>query len=75
MDISRFIPFLNKSKNTEEIEKVEKKSFLFSLKEKLPRLSFSLSVFIAVFGILFLLMFPYLLISIPFDLYDTVIQS
>ncbi|MDH5602102.1 MAG: hypothetical protein OEY78_12465, partial [Gammaproteobacteria bacterium] len=72
MDISRFIPFLKKSKKT---EKIVKKSFLFSLHEKLPRLSFGLSVFVALFGILFLLMFPLLLISMPFELYDTVIHA
>ena len=75
MDISRIIPFLKKSEETEETVVVEKKSLLFSLKEKLPRVSFSLSVFIALFGILFLLMFPYLLITVPFDLYDTVVHA
>lgn len=69
MDISRFLPFIKKS------ETPKKSSFLFNLKEKLPRLSFSISVFIAVFGILFLLLFPYLLLTQPFDLYDTVIHA
>lgn len=72
MDISRIIPFLKKSGET---EKVEKKSFLFGLREKSPQLSFGLSVFIAAFGILFLLIFPFLLITVPFDLYDTVINA
>lgn len=72
MDISRIIPFLKKTAKT---EKVEKKSFLFGLREKSPQLSFGLSVFIAAFGILFLLIFPFLLITVPFDLYDTVIKA
>ncbi|MCW9030208.1 MAG: hypothetical protein OQK58_01850 [Gammaproteobacteria bacterium] len=69
MDITRYLPFMNKG------EKSLKKSFLFKIKEKLPRLSFGLSVFIALFGILFLLIFPYLFITLPFALYDTVIQA
>lgn len=50
-------------------------TYFFKLKEKFPRLSFSVSLSIAIFGILFLLMFPYLLFTLPFGLYEIVIQT
>lgn len=69
MNLSRFIPFRKKEKPS------TKTAFFFKLKEKLPRFSFGLNIFIAAFGILFLLMFPFLLLTLPFELYDTVIQA
>jgi len=75
MDMSRLNPFKKKPEKQEEVEKVEKISFFFKLHDKLPRLSFSLGVFITVFGIFFLLLFPILLITVPFNLYDTVINA
>lgn len=50
-------------------------AYFFKLKEKFPRLSFSVSLSIAIFGILFLLMFPYLIFTLPFELYETVIHA
>ena len=69
MNISRFLPFRKKEKSSTQ------SSLFFKLKEKLPRFSFGLSILIALFGILFLLMFPFLLLLLPFDLYDTIIQA
>ena len=69
MEISRYLPFLNKWVNP------LRDAYFFKLKEKYPRLSFSISVSIALFGILFLLMFPFLLLTLPFELYDTVIHA
>ena len=68
MDILRYLPFSKKWVNPLQ------NSFFFKLKEKYPRFSFSLGIFIAVFGILFLLLFPYLLLALPFKLYETVIH-
>lgn len=69
MEISRYLPFLNKWVNPLQ------DAYFFKLKEKYPRLSFGLSISIALFGILFLLMFPYLLLTLPSELYDTVIHA
>jgi len=69
MEISRYLPFLNKWVNPLS------DAYFFKLKEKYPRLSFSISVSIALFGILFLLMFPFLLLTLPSELYDTVIHA
>ncbi len=69
MNISRYLPFLKKK------EKPQKTAIFFRLKEKLPRLSFGLSIFIAAFGILFLLMFPILLLTLPAELYETAVYA
>ena len=69
MDITRHLPFMNKWVNPLQ------NAFFFKLNEKLPRFVFGLSIFIALFGILFLLMFPYLLLMLPSQLYDTVIHA
>lgn len=69
MDISRYLPFLKKKTNP------TKTTFFYRLQEKFPRFSFGLNIFIAAFGILFLLMFPYLLLTLPFELYDTAIDA
>ena len=69
MEISRYLPFLNKWVNP------LKDAYFFRIKEKYPRLSFSISVSVALFGILFLLMFPFLLLTLPSELYDTVIHA
>jgi len=69
MDLKRFLPFMNKWVNPLQ------SAFFFKLNEKFPRFSFSLYVFIAVMGILFLLMFPYLLLTLPSELYNTVIHA
>lgn len=66
MDISRYLPFMNKS------VKPAQNAFLFKLHEKFPRFSFGLNIFIASIGILFLLMFPYLLLTLPSEFYNTV---
>ena len=50
-------------------------AFFFRLNEKLPRLVFGISIFIALFGILFLLLFPFLLFILPFELYDTLVHA
>ena len=69
MDVTRYIPFMNKWVNPIQ------DSFFFKLNEKFPRFSFSISIFIALFGIFFLLMFPYLLLSVPAELYETVTHA
>ena len=69
MDISRYLPFMKKK------EKSKKTAFFFRLHEKLPRFSFSFSIFIAAFGILFLLMFPLLLLTLPSGLYEAAIYA
>ena len=68
MAISRYIPFTSKWVNPLQA------ALFFALKEKLPRFSLALSILIAMVGILFLLMFPYLLLALPFELYETIIQ-
>ncbi len=50
-------------------------SYFFKLNEKFPNFSFALNILIAMFGILFLLMFPYLFLTLPSELYETVIQA
>jgi len=69
MDLKRFLPFMNKWVNPLQ------SAFFFKLNEKFPRFSFGLYVFIAVMGILFLLLFPYLLLMLPSELYNTVIHA
>lgn len=69
MDIFRYLPFIKKSKRP------AKTSFIFKINEKLPRFSFSLSIFTALIGFVFLLTFPLLLLILPFELYDTVINA
>ena len=64
MELNRFLPFIKKGLNPLQ------SNLIFKLKEKFPRLSFSLSVLAASIGILFLLMFPYLLLTLPSALYD-----
>lgn len=65
MEISRFLPFIGKG------DKPAKAGLFFKINDKYPRLGITLSITIAAIGILFLLMFPYLLITTPFDLYAT----
>lgn len=69
MEISQYLPFSDKWVNP------LKDAYFFELKEKYPRLSFSISLSVALFGILFLLMFPFLLLTLPSELYDTVIHA
>lgn len=69
MELLRMLPFASKWVTPLQ------NAYFFKLKEKFPRLSFSISLSIAIFGILFLLMFPYLLFTLPFDLYETVINA
>ena len=69
MEISRLLPFSNKWVNPLQ------NTYFFKLKEKSPRFSFAISLSVALFGILFLLVFPYLVITLPFTLYQTVIQA
>ncbi len=64
MELNRFLPFIKKGLNPLQ------SNLIFKLKEKFPRLSFSLSVLAASIGVLFLLMFPYLLLTLPSALYD-----
>lgn len=69
MDISRFLPFRKKEDSPKQ------SAFFFKVKAKLPRFSFSLSILTAISGILFLLIFPFLLVTLPAELYDTVINA
>ncbi|MCK4863942.1 MAG: hypothetical protein KAT06_00815 [Gammaproteobacteria bacterium] len=69
MDISRYLPFMSKWANP------LKATFFFKLNEKYPRFGFTIGILIASIGILFLLMFPFLALALPFDLYDTVIHA
>jgi len=69
MEITRYIPFKNKWVNPLQ------GAYFFALKEKNPRFSFSLSILTAVIGILFLLIFPFLFLTLPFELYETVIHA
>lgn len=69
MEISRYLPFINKWANPLQ------NAYFFKLKENSPRLSFAISLSCALFGILFLLMFPYLLLILPSELYDNVIHA
>ncbi len=69
MEISRYLPFTSKWVNPFQ------NGIFFKLNEKYPRFSFALNITVALSGILFLLIFPYLLITTPFDLYDTVIHA
>ena len=69
MEISRSQPFMNKLINPFQ------NSYFFKLNEKYPRISFALSLFIAVVGILFLVMFPFSLIRLPAQLYDTALHA
>ena len=69
MDLPRKLPFTNKWINPFQA------GFFFKLNEKLPRFNFGLCILVALVGFLFLLMFPYLLLTLPFDLYDTLIQA
>lgn len=69
MQLSRFLPFMRKWVNPLQ------NAYLFILKEKYPRLSFGLSLLVAVVGIIFLLAFPFLFVSLPSKLYDTVVHA
>lgn len=69
MELSRYLPFINKWSNP------LKATFFFKLNEKYPRFGFAIGIFIAAVGILFLLMFPYFALVLPFELYDTVIHA
>jgi len=64
MELNRFLPFMKKGLNP------LKSTLIFKLKEKFPHVSFGLSVLVASIGVLFLLMFPYLLLTLPSALYD-----
>ena len=69
MDIRDNLPFMNKWANP--FKRVQ----FFRLAEKYPRVNLGLSLFIATVGILFLIIFPYLLITLPSDLYHSVIHA
>lgn len=69
MELRRYLPFMNKWVNPLQ------DAFFFKLAEKYPKFSFGLNVFIALIGIFFLVMFPYLVITLPSDLYHTVTHS
>lgn len=69
MEITRYLPFTNKWVNP------LKGAFFFKIKEKYPRLSFTISISIAIFGILLLVSFPFLLLTLPFELYQSIIQA
>lgn len=69
MEVRRYLPFMNKWVNPLQ------DAVFFRLAEKFPKFSFGLSVLIAAVGILFLLIFPYLVITLPSTLYDTVIHA
>lgn len=47
----------------------------FRIAEKFPRLNFAFSLFIAAIGFFVLLIFPYLLLTLPSDLYNTVVHA
>lgn len=49
--------------------------YFFRLAEKYPKVSIGLSVLIAAIGIFTLLLFPYLLITLPSDFYHTIIRA
>lgn len=69
MDITRYLPFMKKK------AKSPKAPFSFKIHEKSPRVGFAIGIFIASIGILFLLMFPFLALTLPFDLYENIIQA
>lgn len=69
MELSRLLPFMDKWVNPLQ------NTYFFVLKEQYPRLSFGLSLFIAIVGILFLLTFPFLFLNLPSKLYDTVVHA
>lgn len=68
MSITRYLPFVNARANR------VRGNFLFKLNQKFPRFSFSLNIFIALTGIFFLLLFPLLVLIVPFTLYDSVLH-
>ena len=69
MAISQFIPFKNKWANPLQ------GAYFFKIKENYPKFSFSLSVIIAMAGILFLLIFPALFLFLPSKLYEIVTHA
>ncbi|MDH5369182.1 MAG: hypothetical protein OEW99_04110 [Gammaproteobacteria bacterium] len=69
MDTSRYLPF------TKNWVTPFQAAFYFKLNEKLPRFGFGLSVFVAMFGVLFFWMFPFLFIILPFPFYDTAVHA
>ncbi len=69
MELSRYLPFVDKFINPLQ------NAFFFQINEKWPRVSFTLSIITALFGILVLLMFPYLFLTLPSELYETVIKA
>ncbi len=69
MELSRYLPFVDKFINPLQ------NAFFFQLNEKWPRVSFALNIVIALFGIFVLLMFPYLFLTLPSELYETVIKA
>lgn len=71
MDISRYLPFMKK-----KAKKPSSQSTLFfKLKEKYPRVSFGLNISIAIAGILFLCIFPFILLTFPSKLSDAAIHT
>lgn len=68
MDISKFSPFTKWANPFQ-------RSYFFIFANKFPRLNFAISLVVALSGILFLLLFPYLLLSMPSKLYNTVIHA
>ena len=69
MAISQYIPFKNKWINPLQ------DTYFFELKENHPKFSFGLNVTIAMVGILFLLIFPILFLTLPSELYETVTHA
>ena len=69
MNIQRFVPFLKKRNNR------PRTPILFKLYEKLPKLSFALSIFVTLTGILALVLFPTMLLALPYALYTSVMSA
>lgn len=69
MELARYLPFKNKWVNPLQ------DAYFFRLNKKFPRFSFGLQIFVATIGILFLLMFPYLVLTLPSELYHSVINA
>ena len=69
MAISQYIPFKNKWLPSLQ------GTYFFKLKKNYPKFSFSLSLIVAMIGILLLLMFPIIFVSLPSELYETIIQA
>ncbi|MFK5913427.1 MAG: hypothetical protein QM484_03560 [Woeseiaceae bacterium] len=69
MELTSLNPFMNKDNMT------SKTSLLFKLQTSMPKVSFALSLLIATLGILALLLFPYLVLTLPFDIYSAAMSA